>query len=40
MKIVDLAEHAQVARMYPAIGAAAIEVGTPQIRNQARWAAT
>ena len=34
MTIVDLAEHAQVARMYPAIAAAAIEVGTPQIRNQ------
>ncbi len=35
MKMVDLAEHAEVVRMYPAIGAAAIEVGTPQIRNQA-----
>lgn len=35
MKMVDLAEHAQVGRMYPAIAAAAIEVGTPQIRNQA-----
>ena len=34
-KMVDLAEHAEVARMYPAISAAAIEVGTPQIRNQA-----
>ena len=34
MKIVDLAEHAQVARLYPAIVAAAGEVGTPQIRNQ------
>jgi|SRR5579871_667414 len=34
MKMVDLAEHAEVARMYPAISAAAIEVGTPQIRNQ------
>jgi xanthine dehydrogenase YagS FAD-binding subunit len=34
MTINDLAEHAQVARMYPAITAAAIEVGTPQIRNQ------
>jgi xanthine dehydrogenase YagS FAD-binding subunit len=34
MKLVDLAEHADVARMYPAITAAAIEVGTPQIRNQ------
>jgi xanthine dehydrogenase YagS FAD-binding subunit len=35
MKMVDVAEHAEVARMYPAISAAAIEVGTPQIRNQA-----
>ena len=35
MKMVDLAEHAEVSRMYPAIAAAAIEVGTPQIRNQA-----
>ena len=35
MKMVDLAEHAAVARLYPAIAAAAIEVGTPQIRNQA-----
>jgi xanthine dehydrogenase YagS FAD-binding subunit len=34
MKIVDLAEHAQVAKLYPAIAHAAIEVGTPQIRNQ------
>ena len=34
VKIVDLYEHAQVARLYPAINAAAIEVGTPQIRNQ------
>jgi xanthine dehydrogenase YagS FAD-binding subunit len=34
-KMVDLAEHAEVGRMYPAISAAAIEVGTPQIRNQA-----
>jgi len=34
MTINDLAEHAEVARMYPAITAAAIEVGTPQIRNQ------
>lgn len=33
VKIVDLAEHAQVARMYPAVVAAAGEVGTPQIRN-------
>jgi xanthine dehydrogenase YagS FAD-binding subunit len=35
IKMVDLAEHAEVARMYPALSAAAIEVGTPQIRNQA-----
>jgi xanthine dehydrogenase YagS FAD-binding subunit len=34
VKIVDLFEHAQVAKLYPAINAAAIEVGTPQIRNQ------
>src|SRR5262245_35416330 len=34
MKMVDLAEHAQVGKQYPAIAAAAIEVGTPQIRNQ------
>src|SRR5262249_11490496 len=35
VKIVDLFEHAQVARLYPAVNAAAIEIGTPQIRNQA-----
>jgi xanthine dehydrogenase YagS FAD-binding subunit len=35
MKMVDLAEHADVVRMYPAVAAAAVEVGTPQIRNQA-----
>jgi xanthine dehydrogenase YagS FAD-binding subunit len=34
MKIVDLSEHAQVAKLYPAIAHAAGEVGTPQIRNQ------
>ena len=34
MKLVDLAEHAQVAKLYPAISRAAVEVGTPQIRNQ------
>jgi len=34
MKMVDVAEHAQIGRMYPAVAAAAIEVGTPQIRNQ------
>src|SRR5205814_8342469 len=32
--IADLAEHAQVGRLYPAIVKAAGEVGTPQIRNQ------
>jgi len=35
MRMVDLAEHPDVARLYPAIAAAAVEVGTPQIRNQA-----
>ncbi len=34
MKMVDVAEHAEIGRMYPAVAAAAIEVGTPQIRNQ------
>ena len=34
VRIADLAEHAQVARLYPAIAKAAGEVGTPQIRNQ------
>ncbi len=34
MKIVDLAEHAQIAKLYPAVSMAATEVGTPQIRNQ------
>jgi xanthine dehydrogenase YagS FAD-binding subunit len=33
--MVDVAEHAQIAKLYPALSAAAIEVGTPQIRNQA-----
>jgi len=35
VKVIDLFEHAQVAKLYPAIIAAAIEIGTPQIRNQA-----
>src|SRR3954471_10749488 len=35
MRMADLAEHKEVLRLYPAIAAAAIEVGTPQIRNQA-----
>ena len=35
MKMVDLADHPDVLRLYPAIAAAAVEVGTPQIRNQA-----
>jgi xanthine dehydrogenase YagS FAD-binding subunit len=34
MKMANLAENAEVARMYPAISEAAIQVGTPQIRNQ------
>ena len=34
MRVADLAEHAQVAKLYPAMALAAIEVGTPQIRNQ------
>jgi xanthine dehydrogenase YagS FAD-binding subunit len=34
MKMVDVAEHADILRLYPAIAAAASEVGTPQIRNQ------
>jgi xanthine dehydrogenase YagS FAD-binding subunit len=34
VKIVDLAEHAQVAKLYPAVAHAAGEVGTPQIRHQ------
>jgi xanthine dehydrogenase YagS FAD-binding subunit len=34
VKIVDLAEHAQTAKLYPAVVHAAGEVGTPQIRNQ------
>ena len=33
VRVVDLAEHAQVAKLYPAMTAAAIEIGTPQIRN-------
>jgi xanthine dehydrogenase YagS FAD-binding subunit len=35
VKIIDLFENQQVARMYPAVNAAAIEIGTPQIRHQA-----
>jgi xanthine dehydrogenase YagS FAD-binding subunit len=34
VKIADLAEHAQVGKLYPALLKAAGEVGTPQIRNQ------
>ncbi|HEV3141762.1 MAG TPA: FAD binding domain-containing protein [Vicinamibacterales bacterium] len=34
MKIVDLFDNAQVRRLYPAVNAASIEIGTPQIRNQ------
>ena len=33
VKIVDLFEHAQAAKLYPALVEAAGEVGTPQIRN-------
>ena len=34
MKMVDVAEHPEINKLYPAVAAAAIEVGTPQIRNQ------
>ena len=34
MKMIDVAEHAEIKRLYPAVAEAAIEVGTPQIRNQ------
>jgi xanthine dehydrogenase YagS FAD-binding subunit len=34
VRMADLAEHPQVVKMYPPIAHAAIEVGTPQIRNQ------
>jgi xanthine dehydrogenase YagS FAD-binding subunit len=34
VKIVDLGEHAQTLRLYPALVEAAGEVGTPQIRHQ------
>ena len=34
MTIVDLAEHPQVAKLYPPVAEAAASVGTPQIRNQ------
>ena len=33
MKIVDLLEHQDIARLYPAVVAAGGEIGTPQIRN-------
>jgi xanthine dehydrogenase YagS FAD-binding subunit len=33
MKIADLVEHPQIVKLYPAVSAAAYEVGTPQIRN-------
>jgi xanthine dehydrogenase YagS FAD-binding subunit len=33
MKIIDMLENQDVARMYPALVAAAGEIGTPQIRN-------
>ena len=34
MKMVDVAEHPEIKRLFPAVAAAAIQVGTPQIRNQ------
>src|ERR1043165_9630354 len=34
IKMANLAEHAEEKQLYPAIARAAIEVGTPQIRNQ------
>jgi xanthine dehydrogenase YagS FAD-binding subunit len=34
MRMVDVAEHAQIAKLYPPFAEAALEVGTPQIRNQ------
>jgi xanthine dehydrogenase YagS FAD-binding subunit len=33
MKIVDLMEHQEISRSYPALARAAGEIGTPQIRN-------
>lgn len=33
VKLVDLAEHPQAGKLYPALAHAAAEVGTPQIRN-------
>jgi xanthine dehydrogenase YagS FAD-binding subunit len=33
MKIIDVIEHQEIGRMYPAFVAAAGEIGTPQIRN-------
>ena len=33
MKIIDLLDNQEVARLYPAVAAAAVEIGTPQIRN-------
>jgi xanthine dehydrogenase YagS FAD-binding subunit len=33
MKIVDLIEHQEIPRSYPALAAAAGEIGTPQVRN-------
>jgi xanthine dehydrogenase YagS FAD-binding subunit len=35
VRIVDLVENAQVAKLYPAVAHAGGELGTPQIRNQA-----
>ena len=33
-KIADIAEHAQIVKLYPAVAAAAGGVGSPQIRHQ------
>ncbi len=35
VRIIDLSEHPQVLKMYPAVARAAYEVGTPQIRHVA-----
>jgi xanthine dehydrogenase YagS FAD-binding subunit len=34
VRMADLAEHAQIVKLYPPFSEAAIRVGTPQIRNQ------
>ncbi len=35
VRLIDIIEHADIARLYPALVYAALEVGTPQIRNAA-----